>query len=303
MTQETGAASIFYYADSKLLSYDKGTYVKEDGTTRGLQAVGTSGAVTITTSGETTTIAAPSYLHAVDGTTRYVDHCGSNPDNHAANHNFVLEEVESLPVTITAALHATFYAPVAVEIPEGIRAYVLKAEDIPGIETYAWMTSLKNGIIPANTGVIIKGAEGTYYFDIVENNDAARAEAVGNVLSGTVAKTKITEDAYILANREGKIGLYPVAKNSYLDNSTNGTTVRFTNNSHKAYLPVTDDWFGEQLKKGTGFRFVYDDEETTDIEEAETEVEDTIYDLHGRKLNEITKPGFYIVNGKKIFVK
>ena len=306
MTQETGAASIFYYADSKLLSYDKGTYVKEDGGTRGLQAVGESGTVTITTSQSTgkSTISAPNYLHAnQSGTTYFVDHSDSNPDNYAANHNFVLEEVTTLPVTISAALHATFYAPVAVKIPEGVIAYILKAEDIPGIETYAWMTSLKNGIIPANTGVIIKGAADTYYFDIVENNDAARAEAVDNVLSGTVAKTKITEDAYILANRDGKVGLYPVAKNSYLDNNTNETTVRFTNNSHKAYLPVTNDWFGEQLKNGTGFRFIYDDEETTGIKEFETENTETIYDLQGRKLSEITAPGIYIIDGKKVWVK
>ena len=46
----------------------------------------------------------------------------------------------------------------------------------------------------------------------------------------------------------------------------------------------------------------------TAIEEIEwegesEEVRTEIYDFQGRKLTEITKPGFYIINGEKVFVK
>jgi hypothetical protein len=44
----------------------------------------------------------------------------------------------------------------------------------------------------------------------------------------------------------------------------------------------------------------------TGIEEVEQELSpafEGIYDLQGRKLDEITKTGIYIVNGKKIFIK
>jgi hypothetical protein len=39
-----------------------------------------------------------------------------------------------------------------------------------------------------------------------------------------------------------------------------------------------------------------------EVKDGSTEVK-TIYDLQGRKLVEITQPGFYIVNGCKVYVK
>ena len=43
---------------------------------------------------------------------------------------------------------------------------------------------------------------------------------------------------------------------------------------------------------------------TTAIEEVETEAAETvIYDLTGRRVNEITKAGVYVVNGRKVLVK
>jgi hypothetical protein len=43
--------------------------------------------------------------------------------------------------------------------------------------------------------------------------------------------------------------------------------------------------------------------EPTGIEGVDAEVEQTIYDLTGRRIETITKAGIYIVNGKKVLVK
>ncbi len=51
---------------------------------------------------------------------------------------------------------------------------------------------------------------------------------------------------------------------------------------------------------------VGDEAPETEIEEVEEEVNpvfEGIYDLQGRKLDEVTKTGIYIVNGKKVFIK
>lgn len=76
-------------------------------------------------------------------------------------------------------------------------------------------------------------------------------------------------------------------------------------NANKAYFVMPYD----KETNTTSFSLRYDgDFTTTDIERIEdaandADVVDSIFDLQGRKLSEITEPGIYIINGKKVSVK
>lgn len=85
-----------------------------------------------------------------------------------------------------------------------------------------------------------------------------------------------------------------------LKNVTSEQTIEFTgdNTSFKLY--------------GDAGRFIYitsltmtkvGGEDETGIDEVAAETEQVIYDLTGRRVDEITKAGIYIVNGKKIVVR
>lgn len=276
-TQESskisGKETILYYDGTSLLGYSTGLWLKNNGGYAEWYTVpaatGTSVAFTEASNGAIGKYnvkfnnARYLYTHSDDNGI-YSDAGGSASSE---GYNFVLEPVTSLPVTISSVGYATFYAPVALEIPAEITAYVAADKG-----TYLSLTAIEGGIIPANTGVILAGAEGNYDFNITTGGSVE-----SNALTGTVATISRPENSYIFTTGQSGIGFYKDGVNKIP--------------GFKAYLAAES---GGAVK---AFRF---EENETGLTPTLHEGEGVIYDLSGRRVCSNLKKGLYIVNGKKV---
>jgi hypothetical protein len=202
---------------------------------------------------------------------------------------YSLYTVES---TISEHGIGTFYATSAMQIPEGVKAYVVEADDLVmnGKSGYIAPTELE-GIIPANTGAILMGDATTYNFipsisygTPVEDNMLVGYEAADNK-AGSQSAVTLPESStvYVLAVENEKAGFYKKEA---------GFNVR----NNKAYLQIP----GVQSARCLVFDF---GGETGILETENVEVKtENCYDLSGRRVVKAQK-GVYIVNGELRVVK
>lgn len=275
-SNELNDKSIYCYTGSALVAYTNGFYAsRASNKPCGMSSVTTESEGTLYHI-HASSLTKGKYLVSFGGDTRFMyksadagNFTGGPATVNNVNYEFTLEEVEVLPVSVSAAGYATLNAPVALTIPNGVEAYTLTFDG-----TYLQAAAVE-GVIPANTPVVLKAEENTYSFEISEGGEAG-----DNDLTGTIAAITKPAGALVLGIDEEKgVGFY-----SLKDEVT--TLAGF-----KAYYLATA---GE-----SNLRIAFDNELLTSIlSAAQQNGGQAIYDLQGRRV--VSAKGISIQAGKKV---
>lgn len=203
------------------------------------------------------------------------------------------------------------------KIPTGIEAYYGATDGIVIDKKYLSMEKYEGNVLPARAPVVLRNStEGV----TVENAKFFYSKIGGekqedNYLNGKLWYTIVLVDEgvnlYMLQQEKTGPKMYWIYEeyNAKGDKVSPGadTGGYVACKANKAYILIDN---GEAQSNGV-FLFSFRPGETTGIYNIADEkyrnengsVVEGIFDLQGRKLNEITQPGIYIVNGKKVIIK
>jgi hypothetical protein len=281
-------SSIFCYTGSALIAYKTGYFASCS--TSNSKTFPCNATTVATESNETlyhihaSSLSKGKYLVSFGGDTRFMytaanagDFSGGATAVNNTGYEFTLEEVESVPVTITDAGMGTLYSPMALTIPDGVKAYTgtLDTEN-----SCIKLTALE-GTIPANTGVIIEGEAKSYDFATTTSTTSSDDT---NCITGSTPGITCVSNAYTLQKVNNELGFYKYS----------GTNL----GGFKAYL------VNNNSSSSKGYKIVKDTD-PTGINGVETEgiADGKYYDLQGKIVTTPLKNQIYILNGKKVLIK
>lgn len=175
----------------------------------------------------------------------------------------------------------------------------------------AWKGS--NLYLPAATPMLFRSVSGMTEVSYAIPTDAPSTDnddykITENCLGGTYVKVSDTNERIRIFGKEsvrinnvkyytGRVGLFP---------RTNSATL-LSNNRIYYVEPERTIEPSQQTNNARGVLFAFeealDGEVVTDVSNIKSTQEDAIYDLQGRKLDQVTKPGLYIINGRKVVIK
>lgn len=295
-----------------------GTYLTNAGTQYGARQLSTTGQPV------TFNILGDGQLNIkVNGSQMHAQAAGSAVVAYSSGKNsasaWYVEKVAA-PEEITTRINmsqyeqASLYLAYPAIIPDGITAYYATVEnaDITDVATGGkiTLTPITGNVLPAETGVILRGAQGAYNFNLSTEEGSAPD---GKLFMGSPYKKLVQGVAnykyYLFGARtmgdgSKKVGLFMTWLEYLADGTISAANSdeggHFYVSANKIYMP----WNTASGGSAPAFYFNFDGT-TTGVDGIENvwDRNTGIYDLQGRRVNRIEQSGIYVINGQKRFVK
>ena len=187
--------------------------------------------------------------------------------------NVYYEQVRTVRATITSAGYATYCSPYALDFyGTGLTAYIAALNGT--VVSFSEVSQ-----VPKETGVLLKGAEGTYQIPVLVSSSTY---VENNILVGVTKEVPVDgAGIFVLMNGSEGVGFYKT------------TAPNFTVGAHTAFIRALTSTQG-------GARNFIAIDETTAIKAIESKQQSgEIYNLAGQRVKSAQK-GLYIIDGKKV---